>query len=123
MSMQTDSSTDKLAKVIGGSSIGFGVIATLSPKVLRKVYGSSAQGSELDYFGRMWGTRTTVLGALTLTSSGVERQRIAGMAAAMNAVDSLAAFTSSGTPAKTRVMAGLTSAAFGAAAGYVAANG
>jgi len=119
----TDSSTDTLAKVIGGGTIAFGVLATLSPKALRKAYGTSAKGSELDYFGRMWGTRTTVLGALTLTTSGAERQRLAGMAAAMNAVDSLAAFTSSGTPARTRVMAGLTSAAFGAAAGYVAANG
>jgi hypothetical protein len=119
----TDSSTDTLAKVIGGGSIAFGVLATVSPRALRKAYGTSAQSPELDYFGRMWGTRTTVLGALTLASSGAERQRLAGMAAAMNAVDSLAAFTSSGTPARTRVMAGLTSAAFGAAAGYVAANG
>lgn len=123
MSMQTDSTTDTLAKVIGGSSIGFGVMATLAPGVLRKIYGSSAQGAELDYFGRMWGTRTTVLGALTLTSSGAERQRLAGMAAAMNAVDSLAAFSASGAPGKTRVMAGLTSGTFAVAAGYLAANG
>jgi uncharacterized membrane protein (UPF0136 family) len=116
---------DSVRTAIGAGSLGFGVLATLSPKVLRRAYGdSTSSGGALDYFGRTWGTRTAVLGALTLmASSDAERTRIAGLAAAMNAADSLAAFSARDMPGRTRVMAGLTSAGFAAAAGYVALNG
>jgi hypothetical protein len=87
------------------------------------MYGDKSSGASLDYFGRMWGSRTAVLGALTLlASSDEERRRIAMLGAGMNAVDSLAAFRAQGVPAATRVMAGLTSAGFAGAAAYVAMN-
>ena len=116
---------DSVRTAIGAGSLGFGVLATLSPKVLRRAYGdSSSNGGALDYFGRTWGTRTAVLGALTLlASSDEEVARLSALAAAMNAADSLAAFSARGMPGRTRVMAGLTSAGFAVASGYVAANG
>lgn len=120
-----DQDIDTVRTAIGAGSLGFGVLASLSPSLLRRAYGDSASsGGALDYFGRTWGTRTAVLGALTLTaSSPEERRRLAGLAAAMNALDSLAAFGARGMPGRTRVMAGLTSAGFAAASGYVAMNG
>jgi hypothetical protein len=119
-----DQTLDTVTRAIGVGSLGFGALATVAPGALRRAYGDSTTGGgSLDYFGRTWGTRTAVLGALTLmASSDAERKRIATLAAAMNAVDSLAAFGAKGMPATTRVMAGLTSAGFAVAAGYVAVN-
>ena len=115
---------DSVSTAIGAGSLGFGVLATVSPKVLRRAYGdATSSGGALDYFGRAWGTRTAVLGALMLmASSDDERRRLAGLAAAMNAIDSVAAFGARDMAGTTRVMAGLTSAGFAAAAGYVATN-
>jgi hypothetical protein len=119
-----DQRLDTIARGIGVASLAFGALATVAPGALRRAYGdSTGGGGSLDYFGRTWGTRTAVLGALTLTaSSDEERRRICTLAAGMDAVDSLAAFGAGGMPARTRTMAGLTSAAFGVAAGYVAMN-
>lgn len=116
---------DSVFKAVGAGSLGFGVLAMLTPSALRRAYGdSTSSGAALDYFGRTWGTRTAVLGALTLmATSDEERTRLAGLAAAMSAVDSLAAFSARDMPGTTRVMAGLTSAGFAAASGYVAING
>lgn len=117
-------SVDTVGRAIGIGSLGFGALATVAPGALRRAYGDSEPGGgALDYFGRTWGTRTAVLGALTLmASSDDERRRIAWLAAGMNAVDSLSAFRAKGMPGATRVMAGLTSAGFAAGAAYVAMN-
>ena len=98
---------DAVRKAIGVGSLGFGVLAMLTPRTLRRAYGdSTSSGGSLDYFGRTWGSRTAVLGALTLmASSDAERTHVANLAAAMNAVDSLAAFTAQDMPGSTRVMA------------------
>lgn len=58
---------------------------------------------------------------LTATSDE-ERARLAGLTAAMSATDSVLAL-SADLPGTSRVMAGLTSAGFAAASGYVALNG
>ena len=121
----SDAKLETIGRATGVGSLGFGVIAVLAPGALRATYGDKAsQGGALDYFGRTWGTRTAVLGALVLTSkSDEEKKRIASMSAAMNAVDALSAFMGSKEmPASTRVMAGLTSAGFAGASAYLAAN-
>jgi hypothetical protein len=120
----TDSTVDTVGKAIGAGSLGFGIFATLSPAMLRRTYGDSVStGGSLDYFGRTWGTRTAVLGALSLMAeTDSERKRIAGLSASMNFMDSVAALRSKGMPAVTRTMAALTSAGFGAAAVYYARN-
>ena len=93
-----------------------------SPGALRAAYGDrTSSGGALDYFGRTWGARTAVLGAVTvMATSDEERKRIAGLAAAMNAFDSVTAARAHRLPTTTRTMAALTSAGFAAAAGYVA---
>jgi hypothetical protein len=115
---------DTVVKAVGAGSLAFGVVGTLVPGTLRRTYGDGASsGASLDYFGRTWGTRTAVLGALALmASSAEERKRIATLAAAMNAVDALVALSADGLPRTTRVMAALSSGAFSVAAGYAAAN-
>lgn len=120
----TDTTVDTLAKAIGAGSLAFGVLATVSPTVLRRSYGDRrSTGGALNYFGRTWGTRTAAFGALTLAAgSDGERERIAMAAAAMNSLDALAAWGATGMPVATRVMAGFTSAAFAAGSAYVAAN-
>ena len=120
----TGSNIHTIGKAIGAGSLAFGIFATLSPAGLRRTYGDSvSSGGSLDYFGRTWGTRTAVLGALSLMAeSDAERKRIANLAAAMNAVDSLVAFGTTGIPGTTRVMAGVTSAAFAATGAYYATN-
>jgi hypothetical protein len=115
---------DKTAQAIGWGSLGFGLLGVVAPGALRGAYGDKvSSGGALDYFSRTWGTRTAVLGALNLmATSDEERKRIATLAAAMNAVDSLVALREDGMPASTRAMAGLTSAGFSVASAYVAMN-
>jgi hypothetical protein len=119
-----DQTVDTLTKAIGAGSLAFGVLGTFAPGALRAAYGDGgSSGGSLDYFGRTWGTRTAVLGALTLSAgSDHERKRLAALGAGMNAVDSISAFRGQGMPAATRMMAGLTSAAFAVASAYVAVN-
>jgi hypothetical protein len=119
-----DQTVETLNRSIGFASVGFGALATVAPGALRRAYGDpTIGGGSLDYFGRTWGTRTAVLGALTLmATSDAERKRIATLATAMNVVDTLAAIRATGMPAGTRAMAALTSAAFAGMAGYAAMN-
>ena len=120
----TSTTIDRASQFVGWGSLGFGIMGAVAPGALRSAYGDKASsGASLDYFSRTWGSRTAVLGALTLmASSDEERKRIAALAAAMNAVDSLTAFRERGLPSVTRNMAGLTSAAFSATAAYIAMN-
>ncbi len=122
--MSSNETMDTTAQAIGWGSLGFGVLGVIAPGALRGAYGDKvSSGGSLDYFSRTWGTRTAVLGALNLmATTDEERKRIATLAAVMNAVDSLVAFSESDMPSSTRAMAGLTSAGFAAASAYVAMN-
>ena len=113
-----------VSRAIGMASLGFGALATVAPGAFRQAYGDTTDASgSLDYFGRTWGTRSTAIGVLTLmASSDAERKRIATVTAAMNAVDSLAAFQARDVPTRTRTLAALTTATFAIASGYVAAT-
>ena len=119
----TDQETvDSVRSFIGLGSIGFGAVALLAPGVLTKVYGMSDASADFHYMGRMWGSRTALLGALSLTAGPEEQKRLALGATALNAVDTVAVLATDGLSARTKAMAGLTTAAFCAAAAYVAAN-
>ncbi len=116
------SNVDSIVKAVGAGSVGFGVFALAAPGAFRRTYGDRSSGSSLDYFGRTWGTRTVVLGALILmASSDEERKRISSVASAMNAVDALVAFRTD-LPRSTRYAAALSSGAFSAAGAYAASN-
>ena len=120
----TDSTSETIARATGLGSLGFGVVAMLAPGALRRTYGDKASsGGALDYFGRTWGTRTAVLGALVLTAkTDDEKKRLASMSAVMNAVDAISAFRGQDMPASTKMMAGLTSAGFAASSAYIASQ-
>ena len=63
---------DSVRKAIGVGSLGFGVVAMLTPRTLCRAYGdSTSSGGALDYFGRTWGSRTAVIGSLTRVASSL----------------------------------------------------
>jgi len=121
--MSDQSTADTLRTAIGAGSLGFGLVAILAPATLAKTYGMNGDSADMHYMGRAWGSRTALLGALSLTAGPEEQQRLAVGAAALNAVDTLAVLATSGLPARTKAMASLTSAAFCAASVYVAQGG
>ena len=115
----TTQTVDTVNKALGYGALGFGIAGILAPTALRRTYGMTAEGPELTYIGRMWGTRNAVLGALSLAAATAEdRKRIAMVSTAMNALDAMTAATTDGLPTSTRVMGTLTSGAFAAAAAY-----
>ena len=114
---------DTVNKVLGYGALGFGIAGILAPTALRRTYGMTAEGPELTYLGRMWGTRSAVLGTLSLAAATAEdRKRIATVSAAMNVLDAMTAATTDGLPGTTRVMGALTSGAFAAAGVYSVMN-
>jgi hypothetical protein len=118
-----DTSVDTVNKVLGYGALGFGLAGIVAPRALRRAYGMTADGPELTYLGRMWGTRTAVVGVLSLmASTDEERRRTTMVAIGMNLLDSMTAATTDGLPAATRVMGALTSAGFGAAGVYSVMN-
>lgn len=118
-----DTSVDTVNKVLGYGALGFGVAGILAPTALRRAYGMTADGPELTYLGRMWGTRSAVLGVLSLSAgSDEERRRIAMVAIGMNVLDSMTAATTEGLSGGTRLMGALTSAGFAVAGAYSVMN-
>ncbi len=120
--MSDQANVDNLRTFVGVGSLGFGALAILSPGTLNKMYGMDDDSAALAYLGRMWGTRTALLGALTLTAGPEEQRRLALGGTALNALDTLSALATPGLSGRTRAMASLTTAVFAAAAAYVAAN-
>ena len=121
--MSDSSTVDTVSTAIGVGSLGFGALALLAPDVLTKVYGMGDDvNPSLRYMGRMWGSRTAFLGVLTLAADDDQRQALSIGGAAMNAADTLAVLGTSGLPARTKAMAAMTTAAFCAAALYVATS-
>ena len=119
----TDQSTaGGVRTFVGAGSLGFGVVAMLAPGALTKVYGMEDESPAFAYMGRMWGSRTALLGALSLTAGPEEQKRLAVGATVLNAVDTLAVLATPGLSGRTKAMAGLTTAAFMAASAYVATS-
>ena len=54
-----------IRKAVGYGALGFGALAVLSPRRFLGIYGMPDE-SNVRLMTRVWGTRTTVLGALTL---------------------------------------------------------
>ena len=120
--MSDQANVDNLRTFVGVGSLGFGALAILSPGTLNKMYGMDDDSGALAYLGRMWGTRTALLGALTLTAGPEEQRRLALGGTALNTLDTLSALATPGLSGRTRATAALTTAAFAAATAYVAVN-
>ncbi len=120
---QSDESIEQVNRAMAYGALGFGVAAIVAPRGLRRLYGMDADSSELTYFGRMWGTRTAVIGALAMAAADADddmQRRLATLSAGMNGLDALTAATTRGLPARARVMGAVTSGAFAVAAAYAA---
>ena len=108
---------DELRKTVGCASIGFGVVAVLTPRLFLSLYGVPDEDN-VRLMTRLWGTRNVVLGVLTLTLRDPEdRGTLMTAAAAMDAVDTLLIATSS-VPPRARVTGAATTAGFAAAIAY-----
>ena len=109
---------DDIQRAVGAASVAFGVVATLGPRLFLGLYGVPDEAS-VRTMTRLWGTRTTVLGALLLTVEGTQTKRnLMTMSAAMNATDALVVAGAGGVPARARVLGSLTSAGFAGAIAY-----
>lgn len=112
-------SADQIHQFLAYGALGFGVAGILAPGALRHTYGMDTDSAELAYFGRMWGSRTAVIGVLALAADSAESRRlVATLAMGSNAADAVVAATTKGLPRRTRVLGALTSGAFAGAAAY-----
>jgi hypothetical protein len=108
---------DDIRKAVGCGAIGFGVLAILSPRLFLGLYGIPDEPNVL-LMTRVWGTRTTVVGALSLLLHNTDDRRTLMTAAAVNeALDTLLIATSR-APTRARVMGAAKTAGFAAATAY-----
>ena len=117
-----DSLLDDIQTSTAGIAMAFGAAGFLAPGALSKAYGLSDTSPDFRYLARMWGTRTAVIGVLSAAASGDTRRLAFGASAAMNTADTVVVLTTSGLPARTRLMAAMTSGSLAAAAFYAYAN-
>jgi len=90
---------DNLAKLASGIALGFGAAALLAPRALGRVYGLNGTG-DTDALMRLYGSRTAGLGVLALGAREADaRNKVLGVAAAISAVDTVAAVFSGVTGA------------------------
>lgn len=108
-----------LEKAVGVGSVGFGVVATLAPRMFLGIYGLPDEAN-VRTMTRLWGTRTAVLGSLVFTLDGTDNKRtLMTMAAAMNAADALVVASAGGVSTRARVLGSLTSAGFAGVIAYL----
>jgi Domain of unknown function (DUF4267) len=108
---------DEIRRVVGCGAIGFGVLAVVSPRLFLALYGMPDEAS-VRLMTRVWGTRTTVVGALSLLLGNTDDRRALMAAAAANeGLDTLLIATSR-APTRARVLGAATTAGFAAATTY-----
>jgi hypothetical protein len=108
---------DDIRKTVGYGALGFGVLAALTPQLFLGLYGMPDEPN-VRLMTRVWGTRTTAVGALSLLLRDTEARRTLMTAAVVNeALDTLLVATSS-APMRARVLGASTTAAFAAATAY-----
>jgi hypothetical protein len=118
MSIGGDMATsDNIGTAVGWGGIGFGVLAVVSPRTFLGLYGMPDEPN-VRLMTRVWGTRTTAVGALTLLLRDTEDRRTLMTFAAVNeGLDTLLIATSR-APMRARVLGAATTAGFAAATTY-----
>jgi len=118
------STTDTIQRATSVGALAFGASGLLAPDTLARLYGIPDGDPSFRFITRLWGTRTAALGVLALTAgSTAAKRRMLGPLVAMNGVDVVVALASTGLPARARLLAAATSAAFAGLGAYVLANG
>ena len=108
---------EDIRKAVGCGAIGFGVLAIASPRLFLGLYGMP-DDANVRLMTRVWGTRTTAVGALSLLLRNPEDRRVLMIAAAVNeSLDSVLIATSR-TPTRTRLLGAATTGACAAATTY-----
>jgi hypothetical protein len=108
---------DDIRRAAGYGAIGFGVLATFSPRAFLRLYGMPDEAN-VRLMTRVWGTRTTVVGALSLLLRDPDDRRALMTAAAVNEGLDTLLIAASDAPARARVLGAATTAGFAAATVY-----
>jgi hypothetical protein len=109
-----------LVKVLGGASVGFGVVAAAAPDLLATTY-RFTPNPEFRGMTRLWGTRNITLGALLFSAKGRALDDLLLSGAILNGIDALLGLAGNaidGTKGPGGALGGATSAAFGALCVY-----
>jgi Domain of unknown function (DUF4267) len=109
--------SDEIRRAVGLGAIGFGVLATVCPRLFLGLYGM-ADEPNVRLMTRVWGSRTTAVGALTLLVRNSDDRRVLMTAAAVNEGLDTLLIAGSRAPTRARVLGAATTAAFGAATTY-----
>lgn len=124
MPQDTAQTVETLRKATAGGALAFGALAMFAPGALQRMYGLPDPSPEARFLGREWGSRTALIGALSLAAApGPARRSMALGSLALNGADTMISLTAPGLPLRTRLMGAATSAGFGAAAAYLIING
>jgi hypothetical protein len=117
--MADDDQLDQLERGLAIGAIGFGVVAAVAPRAFTAAYGLGGD-PKLLAITRLWGTRTAVLGGLSLTGGDEARAKMLPWVLGLNVADTVLTARADGIPKRTRALGALTSAAFAGAFGYLA---
>jgi hypothetical protein len=111
---------ETVRQALAYGALGFGALAMFAPRAFAGLYGLRGDGN-LNTMIRLWGTRTTALGALNLVAEEDSHKRVlAATATALNVADSVFIATAgSDVAVRSRVMGTLTTLAFAGAGAYV----
>ncbi len=105
-----------LSRCLGMAAAAFGAAAVVAPGALEKLYGVT-NNPDTRSLMRPWGTRTFLLGALTLGASDGDREKLVVPLAALNVADAALALYATaldGAPRRAAVQSAATSATFAA---------
>lgn len=114
-----DEQREQLERGLAVAALGFGAVATLTPRVFTGVYGLGGDPGVLG-LARLWGTRTAVLGGLALAADDEARGAMMPWLAGMNLADAVLTARADGISARTRTLGTLSSLAFAGAMGWCA---
>jgi hypothetical protein len=108
---------DRLAQIVGGSAVGFGVLGLFVPRGLAKVFGVSLDSGEFVYVMRLAGAGNVGLGINMIMAREDERQRLLGVSAAVDGISALFAIgagVSGSMSRRTSMLLALTTASVAA---------
>jgi hypothetical protein len=120
--MANEIDTEQLQQGLMYGAIGFGVVAALVPGVFSGLYGLG-QDANLKTMVRLWGTRTAAIGVAGLLVDDEAKRHLVKLSTANNIVDTVLIARSSGVSGRAKVLGVLSTTAFAAGFGYLAAKG
>ncbi|MDX6374624.1 MAG: hypothetical protein QOD98_3612 [Nocardioidaceae bacterium] len=118
--MGNDIDLDQLEQGLAIGAVGFGVVATVAPRVFTALYGLG-NDPKLITMTRLWGSSTATLGTLSLIGA-IDSTKGNPIITGLNVANTVLIARADGIPARSKVLGALTSAGFAAGFGYLAAR-